>query len=250
MSADIITAEKLQTVYDNSEKVKDLNTELESILYGADTGGKSWYDMFWDNFQLNGTRASYYNAFYGSGWSDEIFKPKYDIRPTNAYAMFNNSKITDLVAIAEQCGIVIDFSDNTNFTTTFAQSSIKRIGVVDTRSADTIQQTFYNSQQIQSIEKVILKDDGSQTLTNPFNWNYALEEIRFEGAIGGSMTVGHATKLSKASIENIVSCLSDTTSGKTLTLSKTAVNTIYGDTSNAEWLTLIATKPNWTISIG
>ena len=249
------TCDKIREKTNITDKIKsgELADKVNEVY---EKGKQAEYDNFWDNFQSNGTRKSYYNAFYGSFWKDEIFKPKYDIIPTNAYAMFNGTNVTDLVETANNCGIVIDFSNNTNFTTTFAQSTIKKIGVVDTRSADTIQQTFYNAQQIQSIEKVILNDDGSQTITNPFNWNYDLEEIRFEGVIGGSMTFGHATKLSKASIQSIVSHLSDTTSGKTLTLNKTAVNNAFetvsgtadGSTSE-EWLNLVASKPNWTISL-
>ena len=50
--------------------------------------------------------------------------------------------------------------------------------------------------------------------------------------------------------------LTDTASGKTITFSKTAVNKAFetsagandGSTS-AEWLALVGTKPNWTISL-
>lgn len=230
-------SEKLITIAENEQRVYEKGKQAE-------------YDRFWDIFQTNGTRLSYYNAFYGSGWTDESFKPKYELRPTNAYAMFANSKIRDLVVITEQCGIVLDFSNCTNLSTTFAHCQITKIGVVDTRGESTLPQTFYNSQQLQSIEKVILKDDGSQTFTTPFRWNYALEEIRFEGVIGDTISFSDATKLSKASMENTISHLSNTASGKTLTLSKTAVNNAFtGGSTGTEWLTLVATKPNWTISL-
>lgn len=63
-------------------------------------------------------------------------------------------------------------------------------------------------------------------------------------------------KLSKPSITSIINCLSTTTSGLTVTLSKTAVNNAFetsegvadGSTSQ-EWLNLVATKTNWTISL-
>lgn len=240
------------------DKIREKTASTDNIKSGEladkvnevyERGKQDEYDRFWDVFQENGNRTYYYNAFYG--WDDENTRPKYDIRPTNAYAMFNTSKVFDLVAIAEQCGIVFDFSNNTNFSNTFGHSSnLTRIGEVDTRSASTLLQTFYNSQKVKSIEKVILKDDGSQTFTTPFRWNYALEEIRFEGAIGATISFADATKLSKASIQSIIFCLLDTASGMTLTLSKTAVNNAFtGGSTGTEWLNLVATKPNWTISL-
>lgn len=247
--------EKLQAVYENSEQVKALNSELGQIIYGNDEQ-KSYYDLFWDTFQSNGTRASYYVAFYGSFWKDEIFKPKYDIKPTNAYNMFNNSGVTDLVETANKCGIIFDFSNNENFQGSFSHSKIQRLGVIDTTNSNAIYQTFYNAQKMHTIEKLIFKSDGSQTLTTPFRWNYELENISCEGAIGENISFEDAKKLSKASIQSIVSHLSDTASSKTLTLSKTAVNNSFetaegladGSTS-PEWLVLVNTKPNWTISL-
>lgn len=209
MSIDAVAAEKLEAVYNNSEKVKELNTELESILYGTDTGGNSWYDFFWDTFQANGTRGSYYSAFYGSFWKDAIFKPKYDIKPTNAYAMFNATGVTDLVEIANKCGIIFDFSNTENLNSTFAHSKIQRLGVIDTTGTNTLNQTFYNSQEMHTIEKLIFKSDGSQTLTTPFKWNYALINISCEGAIGVSVSLADATKLSLESAISIITHLKD-----------------------------------------
>ena len=101
-----------------------------------------------------------------------------------------------------------------------------------------------------SIEKIILRDDGSQTVTTMFASNHnSLKEIRFEGVIGDTISFSDATKLSKASMENTISHLSDTASGKTLTLSKTAVNNAFGSSTGTEWLALVASKPNWTISL-
>ena len=57
-------------------------------------------------------------------------------------------------------------------------------------------------------------------------------------------------KLTRASIENIINHLSDNVSGKTLTLSKTAVNNAFPDTgNNADWGALVMAHQNWIISL-
>ena len=85
----------------------------------------------------------------------------------------------------------------------------------------------------------------------------SLEEIRFvENSIPKSIIINSATKLSKESITSFVNGLNSDVTEQTLTLSKTAVNTAFetaegltdGNTSE-EWLNLIATKPNWTITL-
>jgi hypothetical protein len=61
-----------------------------------------------------------------------------------------------------------------------------------------------------------------------------------------NFNVHWSPKLSKASIESIINALSSTTSGLTVTISKTAKEAVF---TTEEWATLIATKPNWTISL-
>jgi hypothetical protein len=61
-----------------------------------------------------------------------------------------------------------------------------------------------------------------------------------------NFNVHWSPKLSKASIESIINALSSTTSGLTVTISKTAKEAAF---TSAEWSALIATKSNWTISL-
>ena len=76
-------ADKLVTIAENQEKL-------------FDAGKKAEYDRFWDAFQDYGNRTVYTNAFCYGGWNDEIYNPKYTIRPTSCNTMFaNNTKITD-----------------------------------------------------------------------------------------------------------------------------------------------------------
>ena len=84
----------------------------------------------------------------------------------------------------------------------------------------------------------------------------ALREIRFQGTISISLDLSEAPVLSAASIENVISCLSSSSSGLTLTLSAAAVNAAFetaegsnDGSQSASWAALIATKSNWTISL-
>lgn len=84
----------------------------------------------------------------------------------------------------------------------------------------------------------------------------ALRKVRFQGTISFTFDVSGAPSLSAESIRSVISCLSDSSQGLTLTLSKAAVDKAYeslegaadGSTST-EWAELIATKPNWTVSL-
>ena len=84
-----------------------------------------------------------------------------------------------------------------------------------------------------------------------------LREIRFAGKLAVNLSFGSGPKkLSKDSIQSIMSCLSDDATGKNLTIPLAAVNKAFETSSGAadgststEWAELIATKPNWTISL-
>jgi hypothetical protein len=87
------TAEKLVKIAENEQKVYE-------------AGQKAEYDRFWDAYQEYGTKNRYNYAFAGWGWTDDVFKPKYNIAPNiTALAMFQNSRIVDLKGVCERCGI-------------------------------------------------------------------------------------------------------------------------------------------------
>ena len=236
-------AEKLTKVAENVPKVYEAGMSAE-------------WNAFWDAFQLNGTRTAYDYAFYSSGdqardggWTDEIFKPKYDIRPKGTcYSMFFRTNIKDFTKSG--CGVNIDFSQATNFNSIFYASGAEAIGILDLKNAGALSNAFSYCPYLKIIEKIILKDDGSQVIeTSMFTWTSNLEEIRFEGAIGSNINFQWQEKLTKASITSIVNALHGSASGKTLTLNSVAVSSAFGSTTSQEWLDLVATKPTWTISL-
>lgn len=143
----------------------------------------------------------------------------------------------------------------------YLDNKLKKLTLnVDTSQAASARYAFFILAAVEEIDGTpldlsgITSDDNS-TLLNFFQNSHNLREVRFKGSINTVMSMGNA-KLSKNSILSLISCLSAEASGKTLTLSQTAVNTAFetspgaadGSTS-AEWLALVEAHSNWTISL-
>lgn len=236
-------AEKLTTIAENQQKVFDAGIESE-------------YDRFWDAFQRNGERTNYYVAFYSSDqrlpvWTDDNFKPKHAIAPSNAQNMLYCSSVSgDLRTKA-----TIDFSKATNVNSAISYCpNLTTIGVLDLRkvSTNSISAVTYCN-VLETIEEIIFKEDGTQYASST-GFSFAgcplLEEVRITGAINFNFNAGMCTKLSKASIESIVNALYAPTTGKTFTVSSSAVTAAFGSTDAKEWKDLVDTKPNWTVVLG
>lgn len=253
-------SDKLVTIAENEKRVYDTgyleggnagytagyrDGEFAGYGRGVAEGVKSGYDQFWNEYQENGAQnVSYAGAFSGSRWNDITFTPKYDIVPNNAQNMFWSSRITDLVALLEKQGVIFDTSNVGNNGQMFAYSRVTRIGVLDFKNK-YLSGTFGNTSYLHTIEKLIVNHET--TFGSAFSGATALENIAFEGVIAQSgLNFQHSTKLSRASIESIIAALSTTASGKSITLSKTAVNAAFetsagaadGSTSDV-WLTMM-----------
>ena len=199
--------EKLVKVAENQQKVFDAGKQAE-------------YDRFWDIFQQNGNRTQYTQAFCYGGWTDEIFKPKYPIRIVSGNNLFaHNTLITNIDA-----DIDLTLSNRSQYFALFsACTNLKRI------------------------RKIIVNETATYTASNGTFYNcIKLEDITFEGTIGRTISFQYSTLLSRASIENIVSCISANSTSQTLTLSQTAVDNAF---TTDEWNALIADKTNWTFSL-
>ena len=248
-------AEKLTTIVENEQKVYESGKQA------------AWSD-FWDAIQNKGQRTDYNYAFQKTGFTTESFKPKYDLCPTKGYYMFFDCGITDdpIEEISEKAlGVKFDTSQCVDIRALFYGVRAKKVGTISALSSTTsadfvLQHLFAYSTCIEEIEKIILKDDGSQGFNDSFIWCSRLREIRFDGVIGKNLSFQYSP-LSKESIANednsgIFNCLSDTASGKTLTLKLSAVQKAFETSSGAndgntseEWLALVASKSNWTITL-
>jgi hypothetical protein len=210
-----------------------------------EAGKKSQYDDFWDNYQDYGNRTDYQYAFAGASWGKQIiFKPKYDIKPTRADYMFASmSNNLDMVETLEKCGVVLDTSQCTGFSSFLRYASPKRLPTIDTRSATNLG-TFSANSQIEIIDKIILKDDGSQTIGAMFSAPHTnFTTVVFEGKIGKDCNFGTCTKLSHDSLMSIINALQEKSTG-TFTCTLGGINlTKLTDTEKA-----IATQKGWTLA--
>lgn len=222
-----------------------------------EAGKQAREDAFWEHYQQNGTRTDYQGAFAGVGWTNESFHPKYDLAPTGTGAvyMFRVSGISgDLAELLDGLGVALDFSGCTNLNEVFSNaSSITRIGVLDLSKA-TIATNAFAYSGVKTIDKVIVSPGF-----NPAYFPGAalqLEHMPLEGTVAKSgFNAQYCTKLDKESITSIINALSATTSGLSITLSKTAVDNAFSNdgesvgTNTGEWNELIGTKSNWTINL-
>ena len=98
--------------------------------------------------------------------------------------------------------------------------------------------------------------EGVVYATRAFTGCIALKEIQIVGTIKLSLDFQDSTLLSKESIKSIVNALSQTTSGLTITFSKTAVNNAFGINvddpttypEGSEYYILRNSKSNWTFN--
>ena len=238
-------AEKQIDVY-NAGKQKGYDQgyregEMAGWIEGEEAGRKAEYDRFWDTYQQNGKRTNYANAFGGLGWTDALFKPKYDIQITDSYMMFRNTRVTDLSNLS----VLLDFSKSINMQYMFQWATTKHIGVVDmSYMAGQTHSMFGYTDSLHTIDKIIVTERVIFS-SDAFMEAQVLANITFEGVIGSSINFQWCP-LTKASITNIVEHLSATATGQTATFKKTAKEAAFTDT---EWAALIADKTNWTFSL-
>lgn len=239
-------AEKLATIAENEQKVYE-------------AGKKAEHDAFWDSYQKNGSRSDYGRAFYG--WSLECFKPKYDLKPTGGcnymfhdlFAPGGTSK--SLKAALESCGVELDTSgvcgtasNAKPFTNMFYYSWVSETPTIDTTGADDISQLCYYASRTVTIEKLILKEDGTQTGNAIFDHCTKLANIVIEGTIGCDWDMSDCP-LTEASLYSVINALSSTASGKTAKFNHDHMINLFG--SESEFRAYIeercGTKENWTI---
>ncbi|MBR4078561.1 MAG: hypothetical protein IKK17_08125 [Oscillospiraceae bacterium] len=214
---------------------------------GVAEGKQTEYDRFWDAYQENGNRTNYEHSFRGTGWTQETFRPKYNLilSGSNISVFQNMGFVGDLAQRLEDLGVTLDTSRATVLSSLFnSATDITRIGVIDISNAPNSNAVFAYFKG-HTIDKVIVTENNMWDFQ--FQTCTYLENLTIEGAIGKSgLNLQWSTKLSKASITSVVNALSRTTSGLSVTFSETAVNNAF---TEAEWAVLAAAKPNWTINL-
>ena len=173
-----------------------------------EAGKKAEHDAFWD--EVFKTAGSYIGRFAGEGWTAENFRPTKDIiivdRNAN-YCFYNNGCEIDLVERCEELGINIVIKP-TMLNNMFCISKFIRLPQIDLSNASKLQSTFDTCSRLVTIDKLIFKNDGSQTFPSAFNSCTALKNITFEGVIGNDINF-QQSPLTPESMISIITRLKD-----------------------------------------
>lgn len=254
----ILTAEKIPAVFNAGQDIGYRFGYEQGHGAGYDVGLQTEYDRFWNTYQNNGERTSYGYAFGGNGWTDETFKPKYDVKVVGAAPyLFGSTKIKNLAKALEDAGVTLDTSEMTAANNTFsASSSIEEIPVLDFSSCTELRSTFYWCQRLHTLGLVL--GNPKTTFTDAFYRCDKLQNITITGEIFNNISFANSSLLTGASLNAIVSCLSGEVTGKTATFSKAAVDREFetepgandGSTNpNSYWQIITGYIPNWTVSL-
>lgn len=194
----------------HSEGITEGIEEGKSIGYAE--GKKSQYDELWDSVINDNTMRNFQNLFAGWGWNDTTFYPNKDIIVSRGRGdgMFARSNITNIKQRLIDCGVKLDLSECTNLYQTFLYSATSELPEISTLNNTTFQQTFSECAKLVTIDKLILKSDGSQTWASAFHNTRAIENIVIEGVIGqNGFNIQPCTKLSHASLISVRDALKD-----------------------------------------
>lgn len=216
---------------------------------GYEAGKTAEWNAFWDAFQVNGTRTAYNYAFFR--WTNSaIFRPKYNMKPSTINSMcqyFGNAdNPCDIAAKLDEYRVTLDTSNATDVKAAFYWTGgIKRIPEINTTNAPSLYTFCHNCSNLETIDKIILKSDGSQSLESAFTNCPKLKNITFEGVIGyNGVSFANSTLLTHDSLMSIINALKDySSSGTTYTIT-------IGSTNKAK-LTVeelaIAQNKGWTV---
>lgn len=223
-----------------------------------DKGKQAERKAFGNAYQQNGTRTDYMGAYAGPGWNDATFYPQFDIEPsggTYAERMFRGCQVSNIKERLAECGVKLDTSRAKNMIQALQQTSTAEWPKIDLSLASEGTSYCFFSTAAHTIDEVII-GENTKLASTTFMDMRKLVYIKITGVINIGGIVFNSTTLAKVSITSIMTALSTETSGLDITFSKTAVDAAFetspgakdGSTSE-EWLALVNSRPNWTISL-
>lgn len=250
----ITVAENMQGVYDKGF--------ADGLAQGG--GDDRYYQLqFGEYIQHNGTRTDYQQAFRTWNNLKAAIRPLYDIKPTTAAYMFyatlgNADQTISLPELSKELGIVFDFSNCKDLRYAFSYAKVSDAGYVDLRNCDNagVSCMFLGSHDVETAH-LRIPDDGMLDIgATSFNYSYGMKNLTIEGVIGKNFNIKESSKLTADSIRNIIDCLDGSTTGRTVSFSKKAVNTAFSididdETTypdDSEWYQLMQSKSNWTFN--
>ena len=245
------------TIADKLSKLTATKNAIKAALTGKgvtvsdnDTFA-SYADKIGEISDINPAWTDWRYFSYSNNRNDLVSKLKYTdtARGTIFSSMFYGC--TSLASVPE-----IDKAQGTNFNSMFSGcTKLAAAPPLDTSKGTSFSSMFYNCTSLASVPAL---DISKCTSTYDVFYNCAaLENLALTGLVKTSgLNLSYSSKLSKASIASVINALDASVSGKSVTLSRTAVNAAFetaaganDGSASAEWQNLIAAKPNWTISL-
>lgn len=243
-------AQRIREISDIGKREGKAEGYAQGLEKGMPAGIQSEYDRFWDDFQQNGERTYYVQAF-GGPWTDKTFRPKYDLTVTgNGFGMFRASLLTgSLKQILADAGVSLTFYRCPNIGSLFQEAyNITEIGELDFSSITRkdCAAVFSSCTKLKVIEKIVLPV-GQTSFSNWFYNCSSLENVTFEGTINASGLNVSWSPLTHDSLMNIINCLADkSTDTNGTTWAVTLGTTNLAKLTDAE--KAIATQKGWTLA--
>lgn len=247
-----------------TERTLQLKEDFDKVY---EKGKKDEYGSFWDVYQGNGKRTNYYRAFANQsatssalGWSEITFKPKYDMRPTTMAQGFTYLNVGDLEKHFNECGIIFDTQNCTNFSQAFSYSYITTFPVLHFKVITDASQIFASCVKLHTIRKIIFESGANTAFSSAFSGCSALSNIdEIEGSIERNISFS-SSPLTADTIKRIISCLKDYSGtdseySNTLTLKSSAFSKLETGGATAEyngeactWAELVDNK-KWNLTL-
>ena len=235
---------------DIAEKTLRLKTDFDDVY---EAGKKAESDAFWDIFQDGGNRTNYSSAFIN--WNAQYIRPKYKVVPTHEHGiiqMFNACKKLKKIESAyfDLSQKPQNFTGNINFGYYYTFNGCSQLEEIE--DIGMIAQNHYNyafayCYALHTIAKMGV--DANTKFSNTFTSCKELVNLTLEGTIGqNGIDIHWSTKLSADSLKSIITALSTTTTGLTITLPTTAQSNYEAVYGSGSWTTLVATRSNCTIA--
>lgn len=152
------------------------------------------------------TKRNDHEKCFAYAWNDDAFRPTTDLIVKKGSQMFLSSKIANLAGCFKKYHTKLDTSAADTLYYAFYESKIARIPEISVEGIKSTTGTTYMlaSANIESVEKIIFKDDGTTPIASNMCANASkLKEIRVGGVIGTDINFS-ACPLSKDSIDNVL----------------------------------------------
>lgn len=231
----IAAAIREKTATENKYKPEEMASGVNEVY---EAGKKAEHNEFWNAFydpygENNG-------LFSCSGWNVNTFYPKKDFDVGAECFRRHNVNRTpyDLAKRLQDCGVkMLKVSP----TQTFQSCYTTTLPILDMSAypSTRIDRTFMGAKHLKSIELIKLGNNRTSDFNATFNACSKLEEIRFDGVIPNTLSIGECP-LSVASLKNIIEHLKDYNGTAneykyTVTFKTSAFNALEAEGATAEY---------------